>query len=95
MRSSSSRALPLTSSRPACCRSLYNTIIIVRILLTWFPSAPQAIAGPLRCCAIRIRHCLTLLHSCICIWHLHLWQADLHSPHMQSGQETPDNSVSG
>ncbi|EIE20372.1 hypothetical protein COCSUDRAFT_8690, partial [Coccomyxa subellipsoidea C-169] len=28
-------------------RSLYNTIIIVRILLTWFPNPPQVIAGPL------------------------------------------------
>ena len=30
------------------CRSLYNTIIIVRILLTWFPNPPQVIAAPLR-----------------------------------------------
>jgi hypothetical protein len=37
----------------ACRRSLYNTIIIVRILLTWFPNPPQVIAGPLRCaCAL-------------------------------------------
>ncbi|CAK0787240.1 hypothetical protein CVIRNUC_010457 [Coccomyxa viridis] len=27
--------------------SLYNTIIIVRILLTWFPNPPQVIASPL------------------------------------------------
>ncbi|CAL8465128.1 g4663 [Coccomyxa elongata] len=27
--------------------SLYNTIIIVRILLTWFPNPPQVIAAPL------------------------------------------------
>ncbi|CAL5229481.1 g12812 [Coccomyxa viridis] len=27
--------------------SLYNTIIIARILLTWFPNPPQAIASPL------------------------------------------------
>ena len=30
-------------------RSLYNTIIVIRILLTWFPNPPQVIAGPLRC----------------------------------------------
>lgn len=35
------------------CRSLYNTAIIVRLVLTWFPNPPQFIAGPLRylhCC---------------------------------------------
>ena len=32
----------------SACRSLYNTIIIARILLTWFPNPPQAIASPLR-----------------------------------------------
>lgn len=37
------------SSCNGFCRSLYNTIIIVRILLTWFPNPPQVIAGPLRC----------------------------------------------
>jgi len=29
------------------CRSLYNTVLIGRIILTWFPSAPQAIVQPL------------------------------------------------
>lgn len=33
------------------CRSLYNTAIIVRLVLTWFPNPPQFIAGPLRCAA--------------------------------------------
>lgn len=37
------------------CRSLYNTAIIVRLVLTWFPNPPQFIAGPLRYgCAARI-----------------------------------------
>ena len=29
------------------CRNLYNTVLIGRIILTWFPSAPPAIVQPL------------------------------------------------
>ena len=36
------------AAQGCACRSLYNTIIIVRILLTWFPNPPQVIASPLR-----------------------------------------------
>lgn len=28
--------------------NLYNTVLIVRLVLTWFPSAPPAIVSPLR-----------------------------------------------
>ena len=28
--------------------SLYNAAVVGRLLLTWFPNPPQAIAGPLR-----------------------------------------------
>lgn len=29
--------------------NLYNTVLIVRLVLTWFPGAPAAIVNPLRC----------------------------------------------
>lgn len=28
--------------------NLYNTVLIVRLVLTWFPNAPSAIVAPLR-----------------------------------------------
>jgi len=28
--------------------NIYNTILVVRLVLTWFPSAPPAIVNPLR-----------------------------------------------
>jgi len=50
---------PLRSARRGACprfaspvlrrRSLYNTAIIGRVLLTWFPNAPAFIATPLAC----------------------------------------------
>jgi hypothetical protein len=27
---------------------LYNTVLVVRLVLTWFPNTPPAIVGPLR-----------------------------------------------
>jgi len=32
---------------PCARRSLYNTAIIVRLVLTWFPSPPAQLVGPL------------------------------------------------
>ena len=29
-------------------RNIYNNIILVRLVLTWFPNPPQQIVGPLR-----------------------------------------------
>lgn len=29
--------------------NLYNTLLVVRLVLTWFPNSPSAIVGPLRC----------------------------------------------
>jgi len=28
--------------------NIYNTILVARLILTWFPNPPQAIVGPLR-----------------------------------------------
>jgi YggT family protein len=28
--------------------NLYNTLLVCRLVLTWFPNAPQAIVSPLR-----------------------------------------------
>lgn len=28
--------------------NIYNTLLIVRLVLTWFPNAPSAIVSPLR-----------------------------------------------
>ena len=28
--------------------NLYNTVLVVRLVLTWFPSTPPAIVAPLR-----------------------------------------------
>lgn len=30
--------------------NLYNTLLVVRLVLTWFPNSPPAIVGPLRYC---------------------------------------------
>ena len=56
-------------------RSLYNTIIVVRILLTWFPNPPQVIAGPLRCASHALHHaCASSQHaSCTLRW-CRVWQ---------------------
>ena len=29
--------------------NIYNTILVARLVLTWFPNPPQAIVSPLRC----------------------------------------------
>ena len=29
--------------------NIYNTLLVVRLILTWFPQPPQIIANPLRC----------------------------------------------
>jgi hypothetical protein len=29
------------------CRGLYNTALVVRLVLTWFPQPPAFIVGPL------------------------------------------------
>ena len=29
--------------------NIYNTVLVVRLVSTWFPNAPQSIVQPLRC----------------------------------------------
>ena len=42
------RALEAVRGKSAwICRNLYNTVLIGRIILTWFPQAPPALVGPL------------------------------------------------
>lgn len=40
--------------------NLYNTLLVCRLVLTWFPNSPPAIVGPLRYSRLIIRLC-----SCI------------------------------
>lgn len=32
--------------------NIYNTLLVVRLVLTWFPNSPPAIVSPLRYCKI-------------------------------------------
>jgi YggT family protein len=50
--------------------SLYNTVLVVRLVLTWFPNTPPAIAGPLRYASLQlsvtlstIKHATLILHT--------------------------------
>jgi hypothetical protein len=39
--------LCLYAAPASCLRGLYNTALVVRLVLTWFPEPPAFIVGPL------------------------------------------------